>query len=296
MDMNTTAQSIRKRLEDITTTPALLSIRSTELTMDKDLSQIDEKNMKDLVTKLAGLDIRVIKTPTGIEFTWSEEDEGEERFEVPEEEEAEEEATQRPPTTTRGGRTGPTGTRGGRRGTGMRGGRPRPRPEPLKNIEVSQIKTFSEVLQNITAQRLAYENWTRKKLVLVGANQPVERALSRINTHNILSLPVVDDSNSNGAVIGLLDVLDIISALSEPWETTGRPQKREILFTSISDIMTKKKKPYLSGIHYYSASRSDSTICTESNFSGYDCGSHFREEFLSTRKTRRNGCWPINRE
>jgi CBS domain-containing protein len=113
----------------------------------------------------------------------------------------------------------------------------------LRTIDVSQIRGFGEVLQNITAQRLAYENWTRKKLVLVGANQPVERALSRINTHNILSLPVVDDSNSNGAVVGLLDVLDIIAALSETWETTGRPQRREILFIPISEVMAKKKRP-----------------------------------------------------
>jgi ribosomal protein L12E/L44/L45/RPP1/RPP2 len=249
---------LKKRLEDITTSPALLTVRTTEIMMDKDLSQMDEKNMKDLISKLASLDVRVTKTPTGIEFGWSEEDEGEERFEVPEEEEAEEEATQKPPQPGRGGRTGPTGSqRGGRRGSGARGGRPRPRPESLKNIDVSQIHSFPEVLQNITAQRLAFENWTRKKLVLVGANQPVERALSRINTHNILSLPVVDDSNANGAVIGLLDVLDIISALSEPWETTGRPQKREILFTPISDIMTKKKKPDLYGIDYHFDSRGD---------------------------------------
>jgi len=263
LDIDATAQSIRKRLEETGTsgtssgTPGTGSgthssatnivIRTSDVPMDKDLGKFDEKSMADLISKLATLDIRMTKTPTTIEIAWSEEDEvegegeGEERFEVPEEEEADEEATHRAPQPGRGGRGPSGGVRGGRRGAGARGGRPRPRPEPLKTIDVNQIHGYSEVLQNITIQRLAYENWTRKKLVLVGANQPVERALSRINTHNILSLPVVDDSNANGSVIGLLDVLDIISALSETWETTGRPQRREILFTPISEIMSKKK-------------------------------------------------------
>jgi CBS domain-containing protein len=245
-NIDTVAGSLKKRLEEMTATgvPAHLIVRSTEITMDKDLSNLDEKALTSLVSKLAALDVRMTKTANGLEFAWSEEDEGEERFDVPEEEEAEEEATTR--VQQMGGRGGAAGGRGATAARGRRSGnrgRPRPRPEPLKVLDVSQIHGFGEVLGNITAQRLAYENWTRKKLVLVGANQPVERALSRINTHNILSLPVVDDTNSNGAVIGLLDVLDIIAALSEAWESTGRPQRREILFTPISDIMAKKTNP-----------------------------------------------------
>jgi len=239
LDIDPVAISIRKRLED--TSPPHLIIPSTDITMDKDLSSLDDKGINDLITKMAGLDVRMTKTPLGLEFVWSDEEEGDERFEVPEEEEAEEEATSRVQPGGRGGR-GAQANRGGRR-AGNRG-RPRPRPEPLRTIDVTKMTGgFGEVLQNITAQRLAYENWTRKKLVLVGANQPVERALSRINTHNILSLPVVDDSNNNGSVIGLLDVLDIIAALSENWETTGRPQRREILFIPIAEIMANKKRP-----------------------------------------------------
>jgi len=95
-------------------------------------------------------------------------------------------------------------------------------------------------LKNITVQRIVYENWIRKRLVLVGKKQPLERALSRINTHNILSLPVVDEDSSVGAVIGLLDVLDIIAAVSESAEgsPTARP-RRNTLFTPIQDIMEK---------------------------------------------------------
>jgi CBS domain-containing protein len=244
VDIDTVANSIRKRLEELNTIPAHLTVRNSDISTDKDLSSLDEKNIHMLIAKMASMEIRMTKTANSLEFVWSEEEEGDERFEVPEEEEAEEEATHRSPQPQGGGRGGRGGqaSRGGRRGGGNRG-RPRPRPEPLRPIDVSQIHSFAEVLQNITAQRLAYENWTRKKLVLVGANQPVERALSRINTHNILSLPVVDDTNNNGSVIGLLDVLDIIAALSETWENTVRPQRREILFIPIAEIMTKKKRP-----------------------------------------------------
>eukprot|EP01124_Arcella_intermedia_P030816 TRINITY_DN6820_c0_g1_i1.p1 TRINITY_DN6820_c0_g1~~TRINITY_DN6820_c0_g1_i1.p1 ORF type:complete len:519 (+),score=68.02 TRINITY_DN6820_c0_g1_i1:32-1588(+) len=160
-------------------------------------------------------------------------EEGEERFEMHPEEEEEE--------TGRSGR----GRAGGMRGRGGRVGarlRPRPRPEGIKSPEsLGSSRSFREVLEMISVQRIAYENWTRKRLVLVGKKQPLERALSRINTHNILSLPVVDEDSPNGAVIGLLDVLDIISSVSENIESsnTQRP-RRNMLFTSIADVMNKE--------------------------------------------------------
>jgi hypothetical protein len=149
-NIDTVAGSLKKRLEEITASgvPAHLVVRSTEITMDKDLSSLDEKALKDLVSKLATLDVRMTKTANGLEFAWSEEDEGEgeERFDVPEEEEAEEEATQRAQQI--GGRGG-AGGRGGPAARGRRSGnrgRPRPRPEPLKVLDVSQIHGFGEVL------------------------------------------------------------------------------------------------------------------------------------------------------
>jgi CBS-domain-containing membrane protein len=83
-------------------------------------------------------------------------------------------------------------------------------------------------------------------LVLVGSKQPLERALARIRKHQILSLPVVDESSTTGAVIGLLTVLDIVAKLSESTEHstsyTARPQRRDMLFSLISEIMQKSDK------------------------------------------------------
>jgi len=179
-------------------------------------------------------------------------EEGEERFEVhPEEEEAEEESDTRrqpaPVNIQRGGRG-----RGGR-GRGGQRARPRPRPEQQQSVfDAGQIKSFAQVLKNISVQRIVYENWIRKRLVLVGKKQPLERALSRINTHNILSLPVVDEDSPVGAVIGLLDVLDIIAAVSESAEgsPTARP-RRNTLFTPIQEIMGKPghRPTYLISTH-----------------------------------------------
>jgi len=116
-----------------------------------------------------------------------------------------------------------------------------PRPPSTKQVELGAIQNFRSLLENIPIQRLAYENWTRKHLVLVGNNQPLERALSRINKHNILSLPVVDDNSPVGAVIGLLDVLDIVSQVSEAIEAASRP-RRELLTIPISNIMFKENR------------------------------------------------------
>jgi len=91
---------------------------------------------------------------------------------------------------------------------------------------------------------VAYENWTRKNLVLVNSNQPVDRALSRINTHNVHSLPVVDANSNTGSVIGVIDILDIISALSESWDNNStRSQRREKLVTPISDLLSRNTHP-----------------------------------------------------
>jgi len=107
-------------------------------------------------------------------------------------------------------------------------------------FDAGEIKSFAQVFKNITIHRIVYENWIRKRLVLVGKNQPLERALSRINTHNIHSLPVVDEDSPVGAVTGLLDVLDMIAAISESAEgsPTARP-RRNTLFTPIHEIMKK---------------------------------------------------------
>jgi CBS domain-containing protein len=233
---------IQKRLQEAK--PAQLILRTSECQSQKELEGLfsDESIMKMLTDKLSGLDIKMLKVrdpadpkQEALEFMWS--DEGSERFDVPEEEEAEEE-----PRTTGGG-NGNRRTSGGQQQRNSNRGFPRPLLEQPKVQDISQIQNFSDVLKNITIQRIIYENWTRKNLVLVNSNQPIERALSRINTHNVHSLPVVDaNTGSKGSVMGVIDILDIISALSESWETnTTRSQRVQMLFTPISELLSSEK-------------------------------------------------------
>jgi len=72
-------------------------------------------------------------------------------------------------------------------------------------------KTLREVLDNYLVIELALSNWVKKRPVLIGDTRTLERALSRINNHEILSLPVVD---SNKSVIGIIDVLDLADAVN----------------------------------------------------------------------------------
>jgi len=72
-------------------------------------------------------------------------------------------------------------------------------------------KTLREVLDNYLVMELALSNWVKKRPVLIGDTRTLERALSRINNHEILSLPVVD---SNKSVIGIIDVLDLADAVN----------------------------------------------------------------------------------
>jgi len=236
---------LQKRLQEAK--PAQLILRTSDCQNQKELEGVfsDDAIMKMLTEKLSGLDIKMfkVKDPAdpkqdALEFVSSYE--GEERFEVPEEEEAEEE-----PRTT-GTENKAAGGNGGKQQQPQQRvnnrGFPRPVLEPLKIQDISQIQNFNDVLKNITLQRIIFENWTRKNLVLVNSNQPIERALSRINTHNIHSLPVVDANSSNGAVIGVIDILDIISALSESWETNStRSQRVQTLFTPISELLSSQK-------------------------------------------------------
>jgi CBS domain-containing protein len=247
---DTAANFIRKRLEEVK--PAQLIIRTNEFCSQKELEGVcqNDSSMNKFADKLSSLDIKMVKVKDpadpkqeALEFIWTE---GEERFEVPEEEEADEAAlrpqTTQPTTQTPSQNTGGNGGRGsGGRAVNNRG---LPLPEPVRNIDLSQTQCFSDVLKNVTVQRIVYENWTRKSLVLVNSNQPLDRALSRINTHNIHSLPVVDANSNSGVVIGVLDILDIISALSESWDNNStRAQRREKLTIPISDLLSRESHP-----------------------------------------------------
>jgi len=226
-----------------------LILRLSEFSSQKELEGVcrDESNMNKFADKLTSLDIKMVKVKDpadskqeAVEFIWTE---GHERFEVPEEEEGDE-SPQRPQTTQQDAPTTPRGSTGkGFSGRAINN-RGLPLPEPVRNIDISQIQSIGDVLKNVTVQRIVYENWTRKSLVLVNSNQPVDRALSRINTHHIHSLPVVDANSNSGKVIGILDILDIISALSESWDNNStRAQRREKLTIPISDLLSRESHP-----------------------------------------------------
>jgi CBS-domain-containing membrane protein len=254
---------IQKRLELVLTKnpngPLQFDLDRTAVGDNKALDAIwsDAQLQQQLASQLATLDLKMSKAKQQedpnkeVLHFWSgreeeeegSQEEGEERFEVPpEEEEAEEESNRRQQGQygQRGGRGGRGSARGRRARAGQRE-RPGPLPEQLQLVfDAGDIKSFAQVFKNITVHRIVYENWIRKRLVLVGKNQPLERALSRINTHNIHSLPVVDEDSSVGAVIGLLDVLDMIAEISESAEGSpnARP-RRNTLFTPIHEIMEK---------------------------------------------------------
>jgi CBS domain-containing protein len=255
------ASFIRKRIEEVK--PAQFILRSSEIHSQKDLEEVigNEATMNQLTDKLSNLDIKIQKIkdtsdPKQEAFKFVLSEEGQERFEVPEEEEAEE-VTARTQATTQilqttekpgRGRASSTGS-GSQRAVNNRG---IPLPEPIRNIDSSQIQNFTDVLKNVSVQRIVYDNWTRKSLVLVNSNQTVDRALSRINTHNIHSIPVVDANSNSGAVIGILDILDIILVLSETWDNNStRAQRREKLTLPISDLMSRDTHPptFIMSIH-----------------------------------------------
>jgi len=57
------------------------------------------------------------------------------------------------------------------------------------------------------------ENWVKKRLVLAGHNQPLDKALARLNRHKISSLPIINEDT--GHIKGILESLDIVNYLSQ---------------------------------------------------------------------------------
>jgi len=94
-----------------------------------------------------------------------------------------------------------------------KGRRPRAlTPETRQNLLANPPRTLKEVLDKFCLQELALEHWLKKRPVLIGDFQSVERALSRINAHEIRSLPVVNDKKF---VTGLIDIMDITKYIIE---------------------------------------------------------------------------------
>jgi len=70
-----------------------------------------------------------------------------------------------------------------------------------------------ELLEHIPLEAMMIENWVQKRLVLVGDNQPLDKALARLNRHKISSIPIINEANGN--IKGLLHSLDVVNYLSE---------------------------------------------------------------------------------
>lgn len=176
--------------------------------------------------------------------------EEEERYDAEQEEEA---ATVAPAPRGRGRGRGLRGRTSQGRGTASSAsgtaGRPRPRPVPqqLRTRLEGGAGTLRQVFEKIPIQQLAMDNWVRKRLVLVGNGQPLEKALSRLNAHNILSLPVVDEQSK--AVLGLLDVLDVMAVVSEVFSNRARPAdaRWDLVLAPIQTVLDRehKRKTYL---------------------------------------------------
>jgi CBS domain-containing protein len=107
-------------------------------------------------------------------------------------------------------------------------------PSPMPN-------TLRGLLENIPIQQIMVENWARKRLVLVGDRQPLDKALQRLRRHNIISLPVLDEEN--GKIIGILDVLDIVNYMRVVFEqpTTPAAKRWNFVLKNIRELIEASK-------------------------------------------------------
>jgi CBS domain-containing protein len=93
---------------------------------------------------------------------------------------------------------------------------------------------------------------------LVGDFQTIERALSRINAHEIRSLPVV---NKDKIVIGVVDVMDLTRSITESLKTMGDIQpkpydsgkmreRNDFMGKTVGSLLTpEKKKTFVAANH-----------------------------------------------
>jgi len=140
-----------------------------------------------------------------------------------------------------------------------KGRRPRPiTPETRTKLLQNPPKTLREVLEKFCLQELALAHWLQKRPILVGDFQTLERALSRINAHEIRSLPVV---NKDKIVIGCVDVMDLTRSIADSLKTMGDQttaqqsfekgkMRNDFMSKSVSSLLTPdKKKCYVAANH-----------------------------------------------
>jgi len=134
----------------------------------------------------------------------------------------------------------------------------RPRPlslEKRKFLLEKRPNTLKEIFMAEPIEEIAFTNWKRKRLVLIGEERLAERALSRIASHNIHSIPVV--SSSVKGVIGTVDVLDIVQGLINAVDksstaTIQQGIRRDFMNRPVSTLISKQSYVISSQSNLYS--------------------------------------------
>jgi len=147
--------------------------------------------------------------------------------------------------TTLSPQTGPkSGQKGGQGQSVGKMNRPKPLPiEKRRQLLMNKPDNLRDTFLSEPVEEIAFINWKRKRLVLIGEDRLVERALSRINSHNIHSIPVV--SSSGKGVIGTIDILDIIHALIAAIDKNASSSiqqtlRRDFMNQKVSNLLSKK--------------------------------------------------------
>jgi len=122
----------------------------------------------------------------------------------------------------------------------------RPKPLPIdkrKQLLLNKPQILRDTFLAEPVEEIAFINWKKKRLVLIGEDRLVERALSRINSHNIHSIPVVSEHGKG--VIGTIDILDIIHALISSMDknttnTIQQNMRRDFMNQKVVTLLSKK--------------------------------------------------------
>jgi CBS domain-containing protein len=155
-----------------------------------------------------------------------------------------------------GGGGGGGGGGGRQQGQGL--GRDRPnRPRPLTQAERRSLidkkpNNLKDTFMLEPIEDIAFSNWRRKRLVLIGEERLAERALTRIASHNVHTIPVV--SSRGQGVIGTIDIFDIVQGLINAVDRTASNTLQQGIRR---DFMNKPASTLLSKQAYVISSRSN---------------------------------------
>lgn len=101
--------------------------------------------------------------------------------------------------------------------------------------------SLQELFQNIPLEAMMIENWIRKRLVLTGDNQPLDKALQHLNRHKITSIPIINEQNGN--IKGMLECLDIVNYLCAILDSEGFGTARwDFILKNTGQLLDESKK------------------------------------------------------